>query len=150
MLMEAAGAASAACAVRGASLLRPAAEPSSQAGATTSEDFVSASTAPSTLSTDTVISVRPDAEIAPLMNDVVRPLYAAFHVLLAAREKRGALEGFYGKPWPDSARNAMNMLLSNLSNRGVNLWRVSLTTTRSSGLATTLFGFWIIGGSLAL
>jgi ribonuclease R len=34
----------------------------------------------------------PDAEIAPLMNDVVRPLYAAFHVLLAAREKRGALD----------------------------------------------------------
>ena len=35
---------------------------------------------------------RPDPEIAPLMNDVVRPLYAAFHVLLAAREKRGALD----------------------------------------------------------
>ncbi|MCA0301212.1 MAG: ribonuclease R [Proteobacteria bacterium] len=34
----------------------------------------------------------PDAEIAPLMNDVVRPLYAAFHVLLAAREQRGALD----------------------------------------------------------
>lgn len=29
----------------------------------------------------------------------------------------------------DSARNAMNMMLSNWSNRGVNLWRVSLTTT---------------------
>ncbi len=34
----------------------------------------------------------PDAEIAPLMNDVVRPLYAAFRVLLEAREKRGALD----------------------------------------------------------
>ena len=34
----------------------------------------------------------PDAEIAPLMNDVVRPLYAAFRVLLAARDKRGALD----------------------------------------------------------
>jgi ribonuclease R len=34
----------------------------------------------------------PDAEIAPLMNDVVRPLYGAFRVLLAAREKRGALD----------------------------------------------------------
>ncbi len=34
----------------------------------------------------------PDAEIAPLMNDVVRPLYAAFRVLLAAREQRGALD----------------------------------------------------------
>jgi len=34
----------------------------------------------------------PDAEIAPLMSDVVRPLYGAFRVLLAAREKRGALD----------------------------------------------------------
>ena len=29
----------------------------------------------------------------------------------------------------DVARNAMNMMLANWSNRGVNLWRVSLTTT---------------------
>ena len=34
----------------------------------------------------------PDAEIAPLMNDVIRPLYGAFRVLLEAREKRGALD----------------------------------------------------------
>lgn len=34
----------------------------------------------------------PDAEIAPLMEKVVRPLYGAFRVLLAAREKRGALD----------------------------------------------------------
>jgi ribonuclease R len=34
----------------------------------------------------------PDAEIAPLMNDVIRPLYGAFRVLLAAREQRGALD----------------------------------------------------------
>ncbi|MFZ5779079.1 MAG: ribonuclease R [Pseudomonadota bacterium] len=35
---------------------------------------------------------RPDAEIAPLMEGVIRPLYGAFGVLLAAREKRGALD----------------------------------------------------------
>lgn len=29
----------------------------------------------------------------------------------------------------DAAKNAMNMMLANWSNRGVNLWRVSLTTT---------------------
>src|SRR5476649_1448068 len=34
----------------------------------------------------------PDEEIAPLMKSVVEPLYAAFKVLLAAREKRGALD----------------------------------------------------------
>jgi ribonuclease R len=34
----------------------------------------------------------PDAEIAPLMDDVVRPLYGAYRVLLAAREARGALD----------------------------------------------------------
>ncbi len=34
----------------------------------------------------------PDAEIAPLMNDVIRPLYGAFRVLLDAREQRGALD----------------------------------------------------------
>ena len=34
----------------------------------------------------------PDAEIAPLMEKVVRPLYGAYRVLLAAREKRGALD----------------------------------------------------------
>jgi ribonuclease R len=34
----------------------------------------------------------PDAEIAPLMDSVVEPLYGAFRVLLAAREKRGALD----------------------------------------------------------
>ena len=34
----------------------------------------------------------PDAEIEPLMDEVVRPLYGAFRVLLAAREARGALD----------------------------------------------------------
>lgn len=34
----------------------------------------------------------PDSEIAPLMDSVIRPLYGAFRVLLAAREKRGALD----------------------------------------------------------
>jgi ribonuclease R len=34
----------------------------------------------------------PDAEIAPLMEAVIRPLYGAYKVLLAAREKRGALD----------------------------------------------------------
>ena len=34
----------------------------------------------------------PDAEIAPLMERVVRPLYGAYRVLLAAREARGALD----------------------------------------------------------
>jgi ribonuclease R len=34
----------------------------------------------------------PDEEIAPLMGNVVRPLYGAFRILLAAREKRGALD----------------------------------------------------------
>ncbi len=34
----------------------------------------------------------PDAELEPLMDDVVRPLYGAYRVLLAAREKRGALD----------------------------------------------------------
>src|SRR5204862_1268511 len=34
----------------------------------------------------------PDAEIAPLMGTVIRPLYGAYKVLLAAREKRGALD----------------------------------------------------------
>ena len=34
----------------------------------------------------------PDEEIAPLMDAVVRPLYGAFRVLLAARETRGALD----------------------------------------------------------
>ena len=34
----------------------------------------------------------PDAEIAPLMEGVIRPLYGAYKVLLAAREKRGALD----------------------------------------------------------
>lgn len=34
----------------------------------------------------------PDAEIAPLMDSVIKPLYGAFRVLLAAREKRGALD----------------------------------------------------------
>src|SRR5258708_24715886 len=34
----------------------------------------------------------PDAEIAPLMGEVIRPLYGAFKILLAAREKRGALD----------------------------------------------------------
>ncbi|HYC65397.1 MAG TPA: RNB domain-containing ribonuclease, partial [Reyranellaceae bacterium] len=35
---------------------------------------------------------RPDEELAPLMETVVRPLYSACRVLLAAREKRGALD----------------------------------------------------------
>jgi ribonuclease R len=34
----------------------------------------------------------PDGEIAPLMETALRPLYGAFKVLLAAREKRGALD----------------------------------------------------------
>ncbi|MDI1284074.1 MAG: ribonuclease R [Reyranella sp.] len=34
----------------------------------------------------------PDEEIAPLMDGVVRPLYRAYRVLLAAREARGALD----------------------------------------------------------
>ncbi|MFN4015974.1 MAG: ribonuclease R [Reyranella sp.] len=34
----------------------------------------------------------PDAEIEPLMDQVVRPLYGAYRVLLAAREARGALD----------------------------------------------------------
>jgi len=34
----------------------------------------------------------PDAEIEPLMDEVVRPLYGAYRVLLAAREARGALD----------------------------------------------------------
>ena len=34
----------------------------------------------------------PDEEIAPLMDEVVRPLYGAYRVLLAAREARGALD----------------------------------------------------------
>lgn len=34
----------------------------------------------------------PDAELTPLMDDVVRPLYGAYRVLLEAREKRGALD----------------------------------------------------------
>ncbi len=34
----------------------------------------------------------PDAEIAPLLQSVIRPLYGAYKVLLAAREKRGALD----------------------------------------------------------
>jgi ribonuclease R len=34
----------------------------------------------------------PDDEIAPLMENVVKPLYGAFRVLLAAREQRGALD----------------------------------------------------------
>ena len=34
----------------------------------------------------------PDAEIAPLMETVIRPLYGAYKILLAAREKRGALD----------------------------------------------------------
>ena len=34
----------------------------------------------------------PDEEIAPLMEEVVRPLYGAYRVLLAAREARGALD----------------------------------------------------------
>ncbi|HZQ01844.1 MAG TPA: ribonuclease R [Reyranella sp.] len=35
---------------------------------------------------------QPDAEIAPLMESVIKPLYGAYRVLLAAREKRGALD----------------------------------------------------------
>jgi ribonuclease R len=34
----------------------------------------------------------PDAEVAPLMDPVIKPLYGAFRTLLAAREKRGALD----------------------------------------------------------
>ena len=34
----------------------------------------------------------PDAEIAPLMQNAIEPLYGAYRVLLAAREKRGALD----------------------------------------------------------
>ncbi len=34
----------------------------------------------------------PDAETAPLVDSVIKPLYGAFRVLLAAREKRGALD----------------------------------------------------------
>ena len=34
----------------------------------------------------------PNAEIAPLMEGAIEPLYGAFRVLLAAREKRGALD----------------------------------------------------------
>ncbi len=34
----------------------------------------------------------PDAEIVPLMGSVIEPLYGAFRTLLAAREKRGALD----------------------------------------------------------
>lgn len=34
----------------------------------------------------------PDAEIEPLMDEVVRPLHGAYRVLLAAREARGALD----------------------------------------------------------
>jgi ribonuclease R len=34
----------------------------------------------------------PDAEIEPLMDEVVRPLYGAYRVLLAARKARGALD----------------------------------------------------------
>ena len=34
----------------------------------------------------------PDDELAPLMDSVVKPLYGAFATLLAAREKRGALD----------------------------------------------------------
>jgi ribonuclease R len=34
----------------------------------------------------------PDDEVAPLMDSVVKPLYGAYRVLLAAREKRGALD----------------------------------------------------------
>ena len=34
----------------------------------------------------------PDAVIAPLMEPAIRPLYGAYKVLLAAREKRGALD----------------------------------------------------------
>ena len=38
------------------------------------------------------INGTPDAEIEPLMDAVVRPLYGAYRVLLAAREARGALD----------------------------------------------------------
>ncbi len=38
------------------------------------------------------INGTPDAEIKPLMDAVVRPLYGAYRVLLAAREARGALD----------------------------------------------------------
>ena len=38
------------------------------------------------------INGTPDAEIEPLMDEVVRPLYGAYRVLLAAREARGALD----------------------------------------------------------
>ena len=34
----------------------------------------------------------PDEEIGPLMKDAIEPLYGAYRVLLAAREKRGALD----------------------------------------------------------
>jgi len=34
----------------------------------------------------------PDAEIEPLMDSVVRPLYGAYRILLSAREARGALD----------------------------------------------------------
>lgn len=34
----------------------------------------------------------PDTEIAPLMDNVINPLYAAYNVLRAAREKRGAMD----------------------------------------------------------
>src|SRR5476649_1893007 len=35
---------------------------------------------------------RPDEETSPLLEPVIKPLYGAFRVLLAAREKRGALD----------------------------------------------------------
>jgi ribonuclease R len=38
------------------------------------------------------IDGRPDEETGPLLEPVLRPLYSAFRVLLAAREKRGALD----------------------------------------------------------
>jgi ribonuclease R len=38
------------------------------------------------------IDGKPDEEIAPLMDAVIRPLYGAFRILLAARETRGALD----------------------------------------------------------
>jgi ribonuclease R len=38
------------------------------------------------------IDGRPDRETGPLMETTIRPLYGAFKVLLAAREKRGALD----------------------------------------------------------
>jgi ribonuclease R len=40
----------------------------------------------------TAMDGAPDEEIAPLMDEVVRPLYGAFNTLLAARERRGALD----------------------------------------------------------